>query len=345
VLHQDTLTVEADLELQALDAELRPLSQRVPVERATGKFTLALPPSALLLSTVILQVQPTSAEALVPQKQFTVNPRQALQETLWMGDYGEPVTLRGRVLGQDGQPVPQATVYLQGKVGGGGQYRSRKVLTGADGAFELLTLPSALDSPMTLYAVPPPGSHVGLTLKSIHVPRDATMSSPDVVCGERMKVSGSLLMPSDSLPAAGVRVVAEPLAEVPGWPRPSFSTEAARPTDDMGRFEIALDPGQYRFDFIPAEALPRVSRIVTVRPGEGALSSAALELSSFTLSKGRRITGLVGFSGERVAQPAVPYASIRFFRVVNVEGKPSALLLAQTLTDQNGTYSTTVPTR
>jgi hypothetical protein len=36
---------------------------------------------------------------------------------------------------------------------------------------------------------------------------------------------------------------------------------------------------------------------------------------------------------------------VRFFRVVNVEGKPWSLLLAQTLTDQNGTYSTSLPTR
>jgi hypothetical protein len=70
-----------------------------------------------------------------------------------------------------------------------------------------------------------------------------------------------------------------------------------------------------------------------------------MELAPFTLSNGRRIFGLVSFSGERWNLPAAPYASIRFFRVVNVEGKPSALLLTQTLTDQNGAYSTTVPTR
>jgi hypothetical protein len=44
-------------------------------------------------------------------------------------------------------------------------------------------------------------------------------------------------------------------------------------------------------------------------------------------------------------EPAVPYASVRFFRVVHVEGKPSALLLSQTLTDPSGNYSTTVPAR
>lgn len=256
-----------------------------------------------------------------------------------MGDFGTPVTLRGRVIDQDGQPVPQATVYVQGKVGGGGQYSSRKVLTDTNGVFEFLTLPSAPDSSMTLYAAPPPGSSAGLTLKPVTVPRGSTTLVQDVACGPRMKVRGRLQLPDGSQWAPGVKVVAESVGELPGWPRPSFIVEALRPTDDQGRFELALDPGQYRFDFIPTDGLPRVSRIVTVRPGE------VQELTTFTLSKGRRISGLVSITGQRVMQPAAPYASVRFFRVVNVEGKPSSLLLAQTLTDQNGTYSTSLPTR
>jgi hypothetical protein len=69
------------------------------------------------------------------------------------------------------------------------------------------------------------------------------------------------------------------------------------------------------------------------------------QLTPFPLSKGRRVSGLVSISGQRMMQPAAPYASVRFFRVVNVEGRPWSLLLAQTLTDQNGTYSTSLPTR
>jgi len=340
VVGHDGLPVDVDLEAQALDENLRPLSQRVAVKRGTeGVLSLALHPSALLLTTVFIQVVPTSADSLVPQRTFSVNPRLGLQEPLSLGDFGTPVTVRGRVTGQDGQPVPQATVYLQGKVGGGGQYSSRKVLTDANGVFELLTLPSAPDSSMTLFAAPPPGSAAGLTLKPVTVPRGGTSLTRDVTCGARMKVRGKLLLPSDSKPAPGVRVVAESIGELPGWPRPAFTIEAPRPTDDQGQFELALDPGQYRFDFIPTDGLPRVSRIVTVLPGE------STELTAFTLSKGRRVSGLVSITGQRVMQPAAPYASVRFFRVVNVEGKPSSLLLAQTLTDQNGTYSTSLPTR
>ncbi|HEX8436476.1 carboxypeptidase regulatory-like domain-containing protein [Archangium sp.] len=343
VVGRDGLPVDVDMEAQALDEALRPLSQRVAVKRATGELTLSLPPSAALLPNVLIQVLPTSAEALVPQKLFNVNPRQGIQEPLSMGDYGLPTTVRGRVKDLEGQPVAQATVYLQGKVGGGGQYSSRRVLTDANGVFEALTLASAIE-PMMLHVVPPPSSRAGITLKSLTVPRAGLTLAQEVTCGDRMKVQGTLQLPSGSRPAAGVRVVAEPVAELNGWPRPSYRVEATRPTDDLGRFELALDPGQYRLDFLPADGLPRVSRIVTVRPGEDT-PGGVQELSSFTLSKGRRVTGHVSFGGERVMSPAAPYASVRFFRVVDVEGKPSALLLSQTLTDQSGSYSTLLPTR
>jgi len=344
VVRQDETPVDVELEVLAVDEELRPLSQRMRVKRDTGEFTLALPPSAAERPTVVLQVVPTSAQAVVPQKLFTVNPRQGELE-LVMGDYGGPVRFKSRVLSRDGQPVALASVSLQGKVGGGGHFRSQKVLTDANGAFELLTLPSESGSPMTLSVVPPPGSNAGLTQRYVQVPRTSLVQSPDVTCGERMKVRGTLLKPSSSEPAAGVQVVAEPLEDTPGWPRPSFSFEAPRTTDEGGHFELAMDPGRYRFDFIPTEDLPRVSRIVTVRPMDGvSTSEGALELSSFTLSKGRSVTGQVSLNGSNPL-PAAPYASIRFFRVVDVEGKPSALLLSQTLTDQNGGYSTTVPAR
>lgn len=345
VARPDGTPVDVDLEVQAQDEELRPLSQRVVVKRGSGEFTLTLPPTAAERPTVILQVVPTSPQALVPQKLFTVNPRQGVLELLSMGDYGEPVRLKSRVLNRNGQPVAQATVSVQGKVSGGGQFRSQKVFTDANGVFELLTLPSETGSAMTLSVVPPPGSSASFTLKYVQVPRVSVVESPDVRCGERITVRGELKKPSDSQPAAGVKVVAEPLEEIPGWPRPSFSFEAPRTTDDNGRFELAMDPGRYRLDFIPTEDLPRVSRIVTVPPADGFSSGTSLELSSFTLSKGRSVTGQVTFNGTDPARSAAPYASIRFFRVVDVEGKPSTLLLSQTLTDQNGAYSTTVPAR
>lgn len=345
VLRLAAQPVDADLEVQALDDLQRVLSQRVPVKRSSGLFTLTLARTDAQRGSVLLQVVPTSADALVPQKLFSVDPSEPLSLPLLLGDYGDLVNLTGRAVDASGQPVVGAAVSLTGQVGGGGSYRSAQVMTQSNGSFALPTLPSATDSVMTLSIIPPSDSTAGYTQRFVSVPRASTSSVPDVVCGPRVKVTGTLQKPSDSLPAAGVRVVAEPLEALPGLPKPASTFEAARPTDDTGRFELSLDPGRYRLDFLPSEDLPRVSRIVTVRPADAGASQTPLELSTFTLSKGRHVSGQVSFGGERLVQPTVPYASVRFFRVVDVEGKSSSLLLAQTLTDQSGNYTATLPTR
>jgi Carboxypeptidase regulatory-like domain len=340
VVRLGSFLVDAELEAQALDDTLRPLSQRVPVTRGTGDFLLALPPSAGRLDHVLVQVTPPRGDALVPQKTFTVDPRPGITEALELGDYGEPVTVQGRVVNRDGHPVEGASVYLLGKVGGGGQLRTRTVTTDKDGRFELISLPSHPDTPMTLYAVPPTSASAGITLQPIAIPRGG-VTLGDIVCPDKIIAEGTLMRP-EGLPAAGVRVVAEPVGEVPGWPRPAVGIEAGAATDEDGRYRLRLDPGEYRVDFIPAENLPRVSRFVTVLPG------ANLELAAFTLSKGRRINGLVSIhegAGLERPTPGVPYASIRFFRVVNVEGKPTSVLLAQTVADSTGNYAATLPTR
>jgi hypothetical protein len=339
VVRQEGVLVDADLEVQALDESLRPLSQRVPVARGTGDFVLALSPTAAKLEHVLVQVTAPRTGELVPQKTFTVDPRPGVTAPLALGDYGEPVAVQGRLVDRDGKPVSGASVYLQGKVGGGGQFRSRSVLTGTDGRFELSSLPSHPDTPLTLYAVPPPTSVSGITLQTTVIPRLGT-TLRDIVCENKVVLQGSLLRP-EGVPAAGARVMAEPVGAITGWPLPAVGVEAQSPTDEDGVYRIRLDPGEYRFDFIPSENLPRVSRFVTVLP------AATMELAPFTLSKGRRITGLVTMSDRELSglTPGVPYASVRFFRVVNVEGQPTAVLLTQTVADSSGSYAATLPTR
>jgi hypothetical protein len=339
VVRDEAELVEADLEVQALDDSLAPLSQRVPVARGTGEFILALSPAAAKLTHVLVQVTAPRTGELVPQKTFTVDPRPGVTAPLELGDYGEPVAVQGRLVNRDGKPVANASVYLQGKVGGGGQFRSRSVLTGTDGRFELSSLPSHPDTPLTLYAVPPPSSTSGITFQATAVPRGGT-TLRDIVCEDKVILQGTLMRP-EGVPAAGARVVAEPVGAVAGWPRPAVGVEADSATGEDGVYRIRLDPGEYRFDFIPGENLPRVSRFVTVLPAE------LLELAPFTLSKGRRITGLVTMSEPQLQgpTPGVPYASVRFFRVVNVEGQPTAVMLTQTVADSSGSYAATLPTR
>ncbi|WP_434379757.1 carboxypeptidase regulatory-like domain-containing protein [Melittangium boletus] len=345
VLRQEDTPMDVALEIQALDANLAPLTQRIPVQRDTGQFILSVPVSALAHQALHLQVVPTSADVAVPLKLFSIDPL-APVTTLLMGDYGEPVKLQGRVLGPDRKPVAKASVYLSGTVGGGGQYRSARVQTQTDGTFTLTTLPSDAATGSTLTVTPPPGSAAGVTVKSVTVPRASTPALADIVCGSRVKVMGSLLRPSGSQPAAGVRIRVWTLEEVEGSLRPIVDFDVERGTDENGRFELSLDPGRYRLDFARTEDLPSVSRIVTIRPpGPGTPPEQPVELPSFTLSKGRRVTGQVVLAGSRGSGAPAPNASVRFFRVVDVEGKRTYLELADTLTKTDGSYATTLPTR
>jgi hypothetical protein len=229
-------------------------------------------------------------------------------------------------------------VYVTGKVGGGGTYRSASTTTDADGAYTLRTLPSHPDTPMMLYAVPPARALAGLTRQSMRVPRTDGETLPTVTCPDKVEIRGVLLRPESNLPAAGVGVKAEPVGEVPGWPQPPVGMEGT--TDEEGRYVLRLDPGEYRFDLSPAENLPRVSRFVTVRASENT------ELAPFTLSKGRSITGQVSMrASDNGLRATTGYAYIRFFRVVNVEGKPTSVLLAETVSDSSGNYTATLPAR
>ncbi len=350
VVHLGQPLVEADLEVQAFDAILRPLSHRVPVQKSTGMFTLALPPSAAKTNNVLIQVTPaanptTNTVALVPQKIFSVNPSQPLPLSLELGDYGAPVTVKGRLVDQEGLPIADASVSVQGNTEGNGLFRSQKAVTDAQGYFTLLSLPSMPDQPHKLHAAPPPRSRAGLTVQYVPILRTGT-PLVEVVCPDRRIVRGSLLLPDSDAAAAGVRVQVETVGEVPGWPRPTVSNDPVRLTDSQGRFELALDPGQYRLDFIPLENLPRVSRLIVVRPSDSPSAPAEpLELPAFSLNKASRVRGVVTFGGERFNGMAAGRASIRFFRVVNVEGRPTSVLLAESLTDDAGNYTATLPTR
>ncbi|MBU8894555.1 carboxypeptidase-like regulatory domain-containing protein [Corallococcus sp. M34] len=344
LVEQGTQPVATDMEVQALDASLRPLSQRVRVERGTGRFVLNLAPEAARLATVLLAATSVNNDDGVPRKTFVVDPRVGLPEPLALGAYGTLVRVGGRVLDARGQPISGATVSMEGRVGGGGGYVSRPVLTGTDGRFELLSLPSGAEGALALVTVPPPASTARITRQAVTVPAELTVL-PDITCQDRLLVTGTMLTP-DGNPAPGVRIVAEPLAEVAGWPLPSSGTQPRGVTDADGHFEFRVDPATYRLDFTPGENLPRVSRFVTVQP-VGSGDPGATRLEPFTLYKGRSITGLVTMPGGVLHTPGdlVPNASIRFFRVVTVAGKPSAVLLAQALSDSSGHYTVVLPTR
>jgi hypothetical protein len=246
------------------------------------------------------------------------------------------VRVTGRVVGLDGRPVAGATVALRGQVGGGGTFHGPLATTGPEGRFTVDTLPAAPGGTLSLVVVPPLGATAGLTVQPVEVPRTGAVL-PDVVCPNRRLVRGTIHLPGSTHAAPGVRVAVEPVAEVPGWPRPPGGGEALGTTGDNGDFQLRLDPAVYRVDFIPAENLPRVSLVVTVLPGE---DTAEQRLATFALQRGRTLRGRVT-EGTR----ALPYASLRFYRAVTLEGRPSSVLLAQTVSDHAGRYTALIPVR
>ncbi|NTX16584.1 carboxypeptidase regulatory-like domain-containing protein [Myxococcus sp. CA051A] len=333
--------LDADLSVEALDAELKPISQRVPVNRGTGAFALALPPVAASASTVLLRVTARDAGALLPQQTFTVDPSVPLPGPLELGDFGAPVRVSGRVVALDGRPVVAATVSIQGRVGGGGSFQSAVATTDEEGRFELRSLPSATESPLELVVVPPAGSTSGLTTSAAVVPREDTVL-PDVVCVNRRVARGRLLQPDNVSPAAGVRLVVEPVDVVPGrLLPPNLASETL--TDANGEYVLRLDPALYRLDVVPGENLPRVSRFVSVLPANDGSEQA---VTAFALQRGRTLRGRVlSSTREPGVPPGLPFTSIRFYRVVNVEGRPSSVLLAQSVTDTLGRYTALLPVR
>ncbi len=335
VVRQGNLPVNAELEVQALDANLAPLSQRVTVNRATGGFALFLPEEATQRNNLLVRVTSTN-DAWVPQKTFTVDPREPLTSPLEMGDFGEPVQVSGRILTRDGQPVANASVSLRGQVGGGGTFQGPLIYTDAEGRFTGRTLPSAPGNVLSLVVVPPSGSTSGLTVQPVEVPRTGALLA-DVLCPARSTVQGKVFRTDGQSPAPGVRVLADPVGQVPGWPRPPTGGEALGTSDSAGDYVLRLDPGVYRVDFVPPENLPRVTRVITVLPGD---ESRPQVLASFPLQRGRTVRGQVSEAG----QPA-PYASVRFYRVANLEGRPLSVLLAQTVSDHQGRYTALLPVR
>lgn len=333
----DTGPVLAPMGVQARDpTTFQPLSQWADVA-ADGDFTLSTAPSGL--ETLVIHAAPRPGAdniPMVPEKSFTASLGTPDPLVLELGDFGSPVTVTGRILGPDGAPVAGATVFLSGRVLGGGTFQSAAGQTDNEGSFTLSSLPSGGSGEHFLWAVPPTASSSGLLQVATEV---SSSGGPlgDFTCPDRVPVSG-LVQRSDGRPFPGVRVVAHPLEQVEGHGLPRAYFEAT--TDEDARFLLRLDPAVYRLDFIPGEGLPRMSRFVTVQ-------REPVDLGTSTLSKGRTVTGAISASSSPGSseQAPVPYASINFYRLGLAEGRPLAIPLAETVSDASAVYSVVLPTR
>lgn len=348
-----TPVTQAEMELQAIDPlTRRALSQRVPVSSgpdvgSPGDFTLFVSSQVKSGEPFYLLASPRQAGAPVPSKTFLISPPFSQSYLLELGDFGALLQISGKVVASDGAPVPGASVEVEGKVRGGGTFKSALAITDLEGKFRLKAL--APEQSYTLTVIPPPSApragifHGPIKVSStLNVENAFEIEPRSVVCPDRIAIRGRLLQPENDQPAYQVPFTAVPTQPVDDWPLPPMPLESL--TDEEGRFALHLDPAVYRLDFVPSGELPRRSRVVTVRSGDGK-SLQPLELGELKLYRGRRVSGTVSMRepGAMLSAAAVPTAQLRFFWVRLADGKPSATLLGQALADEKGHYSVVLP--
>lgn len=348
----DLPVYETEMQVQAFDPETgERLSQPADASSgyagvSDGRFYLWVKPKKGQ-SRIRIVASPKVSNAPAPTKAFEVDLNVSVGD-LVLGDYGTEVAVTGTLVDSRQQPIPQAQIRIEGVVNGGGRYRSPSVQTADDGTFTLKTLPSGLQGRLELVAVPPTRSDSGQLRVPIKVSAagGALMEEPFVAPG-KVQVLGTLVRP-DGMPGTSVTVRAEPVSTVDDFPLPPGVAQTT--TDATGTFSLLLDPATYRLDFLPSDNLPRVSRFVTVERKIGAYGDGfePIALPQFSLSRGRTVTGVVSSIPKRLSQlppsPA-PGAVVSFFRIIHIEGKASAVLLAEGLADQDGRYQVVLPTR
>jgi hypothetical protein len=343
---------QAAMDLQAVNpATQEPLSQRIETSTgrvgAKGDFILVMSPLARTLPAIEVIASARELGALVPTQRFTLMPPFPATITLELGEFGEAIpNVKGTVFSVEGTPLTGATVIFEGRVTGGGTFRSRPAQTGPDGTYSVDLLPN--DSPYTLTIIPAPGARSAVTQSQVRVMSSPgmppTLSPSSARCGERIAVRGTVLLP-DGTPAAMMQVRAIETAKSAARPAPLEDVEVL--TDTTGTYDVRLDPGEWRLEFLPAVDLPRTSRLVTVT-AVAASDGGTLErqvLAPITLPRGRRITGTVTSNiGNRGPTP-LSNAQVRFFRVTRIDGKPTSVLLGTGVTNGVGLYTVILPTR
>lgn len=341
--------VTSPMNVQVLEQNFgRPLSQPAAVD-AAGNFSVLASPRALANQYVELLASPRdgtlTSGAIVPSRLFTSVPVGVpfTPLVLEMGEFGTAVSLTGRVLDMDGQPVPAAVIYTERTADNRTNYKSLAVNSDANGNFSVLALPTlSVEDAVTLWVVPPTGSRAGTLAAVMTVPVSGGPVG-DLRCPRRIEVRGQVLRPDGSAPASGVSVIAEPVGGVGFLKPPTFSQEGT--TTTLGWYGFWVDPGEYRLDFHPSDLLPKVSRRAIIAP-QTTDPPLPVQLEPFTLWNGRKLTGqITGFANaSATVKTALPGATVELFRVTVDNGREVSYSLAKTTTDGNGTYSVVLPT-
>ncbi len=351
------LSVSDGVDLQLFDVQTsQPLSQRFPMS-GTGEFAITVSPEARNRTQLMLVASPREPGVPIPTKRFVLEAQVTTAVSLEYGDFGQAAEAEGTILDSQGNPVAGAQVVLEGTVVGDGMFRSKIVETNLAGSFKVSSLGSRSDGSFQLTVVPPKGSRAAYSQRQVTVKVSRTAGSAQTMgkltpmsfkLDDRLVAKGTVTLPGGNEAARGVfvratlqaetRTTKEDLKALPIEPAEST-------TADDGSFELPLDPGLWRFEFMPGGKLPISSRLVTIKTAIDEKTGLKLPTQTLTpveLSFGRTVTGSVSSVTGMVRQP-VPYSQLRFFRVTTVEGRPASILLGTAIADDRGTYEVVLP--
>jgi len=318
------------------------LGQPVRSDPLTGAFTLSLASDADgALPAVRLRVTPTATPANHPTRVFDeVVPDPAETLELELGAPLPQVRLSGTLRGPAGRVIVGATVYAEVQTPGGGTSRSQSVQSDAEGRFTLHSFPSS-DQGARLWIVPPAREAAGqtqLTFTLGALPHDLG----EVVLPYRMPVRIAVLDPETGAQEENAVVIADPVAAyAEDLPLPTYGAEGITLTDGVLMW---LEPGVYRVSVRRGPQRPRLTRVLAVPPVQSSLEGPPPEqFETVHTTVGRTVTGTVISKGEPTTRP-IAGAVIRYTRVLHLEHTSTHVVLAETTTSEDGTYSVILPT-
>ena len=322
------------LRIQAIDPSRgTPLSQPVVFEAADNFQIHALK----LGGPMTLRVGPDASSLVpAPTKDFLSDASGKFELPLALGDYGDPVELKGKVTDPAGAAIENAEIHLQGQVRGGGSFsvnvRSRE---GGEFLVKLLPTEKAFGSePATRYtltATPPFASPYARAQVRFEVDLATTLAP--VVCGPKALLSGTVL---GTIEGKQDQPMADVLIHFEGNPEadnPGLSTGDIH-TDFRGRFSVDVEPGAYRIVAKPApeHQLPWASKRV----------DSAESPIEIRLSDPREVTGAItDWDGKPVANAIVSF--FRISRATGADSPPAPPAVYETLSDASGLFTAIVP--
>lgn len=320
--------------LQALDSGGAALSQQISARTGSAFVVWAQNASG----AVILRATPDPAEtAPLPSRDFSRTDGKF--EAFELGDFGDPVKVRGRVQDSSGAGIPFARVELTGVVKGGlstfralAQAGGNPDGTGVDavGAFEVLLLPPDPKGGYVATATPPADSRFTTQKSAVDV---TSASGIVVVCPERALLSGTVTTSAGD-PASGIPLLIEgnPASGAPG------PTTVRMRTDSGGAFSARVETGGYRVVAMPSleSRMAWASQRVQV---DGPTSVG------LSLPDARQVSGTIQVRQRGGTTRPLPNASVTFYRTdaAAPSEKSYPIKLWEAITDSQGQFRVNLP--